>query len=105
MTTTTKLERDAVAADPKHYTVEAENDLVRVVRIRYGGREKSVMHKHRRGVGVFLTDADFMFSFPDGRVERVEAKKGDFLNFDEPWEHNSENNTDRDFEAIYIEVK
>jgi len=105
MATTTRLERDAVTVDPKHYTVEAENDTVRVVRIRYGGREKSVMHQHERGVGVFLTDADFTFTFPDGRVEHVQAKRGDFMNFEEPWEHNSENNTDRDFEAIYIGVK
>jgi hypothetical protein len=32
------VERDAVQADPKHYTVEAEDDRVRVLRIRYGGR-------------------------------------------------------------------
>jgi hypothetical protein len=105
MATTTKLDRDAVALDPKHYKVEAENDTVRVVRIRYGGGEGSVMHQHQRGVGVFLTDSDFMFTFPDGTVQRVHAKKGDFLNFDEPWEHNAENNLDEPFEAIYIEVK
>jgi hypothetical protein len=29
-------ERDAVQADPKHYTVEAEDDRARVLRIRYG---------------------------------------------------------------------
>jgi hypothetical protein len=105
MAPTTKLERDAVAVDPKHYTVEAENDTVRVVRIRFGGKEKSAMHQHPRGVGVFLTDADFTFRFPDGRAERVESKRGDFMNFDEPWEHAPENNTDQNFEAIYIEVK
>jgi hypothetical protein len=105
MATTTKLERDAVALDPAHYTVEAETDAIRIVRIRYDGREKSAMHQHPRGVGVFLTDSDFMFTFPDGRCERVQAKKGDFMNFDEPWEHSPENNTDEAFEAIYIEVK
>ena len=105
MATTTKLERDAVVLDPQHYTVEAENDTVRVIRVRYGSREKSVMHQHHRGISVFLTDADFMFTFSDGRVDRVHAKKGDFLSFDESWEHNAENNTDQPFEAIYVEVK
>src|SRR2546422_5729557 len=38
---------DAVKVDPKHYKVELENDRVRVVRITYGPREKSVMHGHR----------------------------------------------------------
>jgi hypothetical protein len=105
MATTTKLERDAVSLDPKHYTVEADTDTVRIVRIRYGSGERSMMHQHARGVGVFLTDGDFTFKFPDGRSERVLAKKGDFMNFDEPWEHDPVNNTDQPFEAIYIEVK
>ncbi|HEY6327361.1 MAG TPA: hypothetical protein VIW73_12725 [Candidatus Cybelea sp.] len=105
MGTTTKLERDAVSVDPKHYTVEADTDTIRIVRIRYGGREKSGMHQHARGVGVFLTDADFTFTWPDGRAERVQAKKGDYLNFDDTWEHEPENNTDQPFEAIYIEIK
>jgi quercetin dioxygenase-like cupin family protein len=105
MPTTTRLERDAVVLDPKHYKVETETDTVRVVRIRYGAREKSVMHQHQPGIGVFLTDGDFMFTYPDGRVDRIHAKKGDFLSFDEPWEHNAENNMDEPFEAIYVEVK
>ena len=33
---------DAVKADPAHYKVEAENDLVRVC-VKYGPGEKSVM--------------------------------------------------------------
>jgi hypothetical protein len=28
--------RDAVTADPQHYTVEVENEQVRVLRVRYG---------------------------------------------------------------------
>ncbi|HVR45863.1 MAG TPA: hypothetical protein VMT95_04420 [Candidatus Binatia bacterium] len=105
MATTTKLERDAVSLDPKHYTVEADTDTVRIVRIRYGSGEQSVMHQHGRGVGIFLTDGDFTFKFSDGRAERVVSKKGDFINFDEPWEHNPVNNSNQPFEPIYIEVK
>ena len=36
---------DPVHVDSKHYTVEAENDRVRVLRVKYGPREKSVMHR------------------------------------------------------------
>jgi hypothetical protein len=36
---------DPVKVDPKHYKVEFENDRVRVLRIRYGAGEKSVMHR------------------------------------------------------------
>jgi zona occludens toxin (predicted ATPase) len=105
MTTATQLERDAVTLDPKHYSVEAENDDVRIVRIRYGPKEKSVMHQHRRGVGIFLTDGDHMFTFPDGKTERVSAKRGEFLIFEEPWEHLPESLSDSDFEAVYVELK
>ena len=37
---------DAVAADPKHYSVSFENDVVRFLRVKYGPGEKSVMHRH-----------------------------------------------------------
>src|SRR2546425_6701271 len=63
---------DAVKVDPKHYKVELENDRVRVVRITYGPREKSVMHGHRPGVVLFLTDAHYRFTYPDGKTERSE---------------------------------
>lgn len=47
---------DPVKVDPKHYKVEFENDRVRVVRIKYKAREKSVMHSHPESIAVFLTD-------------------------------------------------
>jgi len=50
------FERDPVKLDAKHYKVELENDRVRVVRIRYAGHEKSVMHGHPASVAVFLAD-------------------------------------------------
>jgi len=36
---TVTIGEDAVIADPQHYTVEFENDKVRVIRIKYGPRE------------------------------------------------------------------
>jgi quercetin dioxygenase-like cupin family protein len=105
MATATKLERDPVTVDPKHYTVESETDAFRVVRIRYGPREKSVMHQHPPGVGVFLTDGDFTFAYPDGRVEQIKAKRGEILCFEETWEHNPQSNADTPFEAVYVEVR
>jgi hypothetical protein len=38
------MAQDPVHVDPRHYTVEFENDQVRGLRIRYGPHEKSVMH-------------------------------------------------------------
>ncbi len=46
--------QDPVKVDPKHYQVVLENAQVRVLHIRYGPHEKSVMHRHPAGVAVFL---------------------------------------------------
>ena len=48
---------DPVKVDPKLYKVEFENDRVRVLRIKYGATEKSVMHSHPESIAVFLTEA------------------------------------------------
>jgi hypothetical protein len=99
------LERDAVKLDSKHYKVELENERVRVVRIRYGGREKSVMHQHPPGIGLFLTDANFKFRYPDGKSENISVKAGEYLWFGEVWEHDPENLSDNNAEVIYVELK
>jgi hypothetical protein len=99
------FERDPVKLDSKHYKVELENDRVRIVRIRYDGREKSVMHQHAPGVAVFLTDASFIFRYPDGKSENISAKAGEYLWLGEVWEHDPENLSDKTAEIIYVELK
>ena len=99
------MAQDPVAVDPKHYSKELENDRVQVVRIRYGPRERSVMHEHPPGIVVFLTDAEFKFTYPDGRTENIHGKAGEFLSFEERWEHLPENLSDKGFEAVYIGLK
>jgi quercetin dioxygenase-like cupin family protein len=61
--------KDPVKVDPKHYKVEFEDEKVRVLRIKYGPHEKSVMHGHPASVSVFLTDAKARFTYPDGKKE------------------------------------
>lgn len=95
---------DPVQLDAKHYTVEAENDRVRVVRVRYGPREKSTMHGHPATIAVFLTDARFKFTYPDGRSEEIAASAGQVMSMD-AFVHDPENLTDRPFEGILIELK
>jgi hypothetical protein len=95
---------DSVTADPKHYKVEFENDHVRVVRARYGPREKSVMHSRPELVCTFLTDCRFKFTYPDGKTEDIYAKVGDILPH-EAFEHLPENVSDKPFEAILVELK
>ena len=67
---------DAVTADPKHYSVSFENDVVRFVRAKYGPGEKSVMHRHLPGCVIFLTDQTFNFTTPDGATEPASVPAG-----------------------------
>lgn len=57
---------DPVVVDPDHYTAEFENDKVRILRIKYGAGEASVMHYHPESVAVFLTDHQVEMELPDG---------------------------------------
>ncbi len=95
---------DPVVVDPKHYTVEIENEKVRVLRITYGAHEKSVMHGHPSSVAVFLTDANFRFTLPDGKTEEPKAKAGEIM-WAPAGEHLPENLSDGRFEAILVELK
>jgi hypothetical protein len=48
---------DAVTADAKHYTVEFENDIVRVLRVRLGAGESAPRHAHSAYCAIELTDS------------------------------------------------
>jgi hypothetical protein len=67
---------DAVTADPKHYRVSFENDVVRFLRVNYGPGEKSPMHRHLPGCVVYLTDQTFNFTVPDGTSGRESVEAG-----------------------------
>ncbi len=96
--------KDPTKVDPKHYSVEFENDKVRVLRIKYGPGEKSVMHGHPALIGVFLTDGQVRFTYPDGKTEDVTTKAGQVMHFDAV-EHDPENLSSKPFEVIGIELK
>jgi hypothetical protein len=96
--------QDPVHVDSSHYTVELEDEKVRVVRVKYGPHEKSVMHGHPALVGMMLTDCNIRFSYPDGRTEEINAAAGTVLKFP-AHEHLPENLSDQAFEAIIVELK
>jgi quercetin dioxygenase-like cupin family protein len=98
------LAQDAVKADSKHYKVESENKRVRVLRIKYGPHEKSVMHSHPDAVVIFLTDGRMKFTFADGKTEERDMKAGQTM-FTPAVRHLPENISDSDMEAILVEVK
>ena len=96
--------QDAVKVDPKHYKVEFENDQVRVLRITYGPREKSVMHEHPPNVAVFLTDIHSRFTLPDGKTADANPKAGS-TQWDAGGKHLPENLGDKPFELVLVELK
>ncbi len=95
---------NAVIADPAHYTVEFENDKVRVIRARYGPGEHSPAHEHRAGVGVDLTDGHFRVTLADGSELISKTKAGD-VNWFRAGQHSADNLNDTPYEAVYIEIK
>ena len=95
---------DPVQVDAAHYTVEAENDRMRVVRVKYGPLEKSVMHGHPASAIVALTGGRFKFTYPDGRSEEIAMTPGQVVTMD-AFVHDPENVTDQYFEGILIELK
>jgi quercetin dioxygenase-like cupin family protein len=95
---------DPVKVDPRHYKVEFENERVRVVRIKYGPGEKSVMHSHPEAIAVFLTDTNHRFTYPDGRTEDIKANAGTVQHMD-AFTHLPENLSKTAFEVIAIELK
>lgn len=95
---------DPVRVDSKHYTVELENNQVRVLRIRYGPREVSIMHRHPAAVAVFLSDAHARFTFPDGKTEEQTVRAGDVAAYP-AGDHLPENLSDHPLEVVLVELK
>ena len=95
---------DPVRVDPQHYKVELENERVRVVRVKYGPGEKSVMHSHPETIAVFLTEAHNKFTYPDGRSEDINANAG-MVQHMEAFTHLPENTSKTPFEVVLIELK
>lgn len=95
---------DPVVVDSKHYKVEFENDRVRVLRIKYGPGEKSVMHSHPESIAVFLTDAHGKFTYPDGNTDDINATAGTVQHMD-AHTHLPESTSKTPFEIIAVELK
>ena len=98
------LAQDPVKVDAKHYKVEFENSRVRVLRIKYGPHEKSVMHRHPNAVAIFVTDANGKFTFPNGKTQDINSKAG-ATQWTPGGLHLPENTSDQPFEVILVELK
>jgi quercetin dioxygenase-like cupin family protein len=98
------MAQDPTKVDAKHYKVEFENDQVRILRITYGPKEKSVMHEHPNAVAVFLTDGKAKFTSPDGKAQDAPIKAGT-AQFTPAGKHLPENVGDKPFELVLVEMK
>lgn len=96
--------QDPAKVDAKHYKVEFENDQVRVLRISYAPKEKSVMHEHPNAVAVFLTDGKVKFGKPDGKSQDADVKAGT-AQWSPGGKHLPENVGDKPFEVVLVELK
>ncbi len=83
---------DPLKADPKHYSLEFENDQVRVLRVRFGPHEKGVLHEHSLNhIVVYLND-------------QARGKAGE-VRLDDPMTHTEENHLDDPVERIAVDLK
>jgi hypothetical protein len=83
---------DPLKVDPTHYTLEFENNQVRVLRVRFGPHEEGVRHEHvLNHIVVYLND-------------QARGKAGD-VRLDEPMTHNEQNPLDHAVERIAVDLK
>ena len=64
--------QDAITADPRHYSVEFENDIVRVLRVRLGAGDSTPAHSHSAYCAIEITDS----SLKEGNGPTTESKAG-----------------------------
>ena len=91
---------DPVAVDPSHYSVQFENDAIRIIRIKVPGGVKSPMHAHHAYCIVEIRD--MVTPTADGNT--TEVKAGD-ASCGDAMAHASQNNAKTLNEAITIEFK
>jgi len=86
----TKL--DPTVVDPKHYTVDFENEQVRVLRIHFGAHEKGAEHEHILNRVVFYVNDQAGAKADDVRMAGAAT-------------HTEQNNTDNPADRIAVELK
>ncbi len=77
---------------------------MRVLRIKYGPGEKSVMHGHPASVAVFLTDGRVKMTSADGTTSLMEMTKGQTVYLG-PHNHLPETTGAGGIELILVELK
>jgi hypothetical protein len=92
---------DAVTADAKHYTVEFENDIVRVLRVKIGAGEAAPAHAHPAYCAVEITDS----SLREGSGGQVSNSKAGQVFCGDALSHGPTNVGKAVAESIVVEFK
>ena len=100
----TRQGNDAVAEDPAHYALVFENERARVLRVKMGPKEKSVMHGHPDHVAVLLTPTKTLMTLPGG-ASFVAVNKAGAVVQGPAGEHMPQNLLDEVTEVVVIEPK
>jgi quercetin dioxygenase-like cupin family protein len=98
------MSQDAVKVAPDIYKVLLENDAVRVLEVRMKQGAKSEMHSHPRSVAIVLNDQRLKFTFPNGKSDVVDFKRGQAVWLD-ALSHTVENTGTEDVDAVVVELK
>jgi hypothetical protein len=77
---------------------------VRILRIKYGPGEKSVMHEHPASVAVLLTEHNMRMHAPDGTSEDDVGSAGE-ARWADAGVHQPENLSDGPLEVVLVELK
>lgn len=85
-------------------TIALAQEPVRVLRVKVGAGEKSIMHRHPDAVTIFMTDVNGKFTFPNAPTQDRSRKAGDVL-WTPAITHQPENVGDQPFEIILVELK
>lgn len=96
--------QDPVKVAPEVYSVQLENDRVRVLDIHFKRGGKSTTHSHPAYVGVALSPCKVRFTLPDGKKEEAEVKFGGVF-WSAPTTHSVEHVGSRECHALAIELK
>ena len=95
---------DAVKVAPDSYKVVLENDQVRVLEVRIKQGAKSEMHSHPKSVAICLNDQRLKFTFPNGKTEDTDLKRGQAVWLD-GLSHAVENVGTEDVSSMVVELK
>ena len=95
---------DAVKVAPDSYKVVLENDAVRVLEVRIKQGAKVEMHSHPKSVALCLNDQRLKFTFPNGKSEDADLKRGQAVWLD-GLSHAVENIGTEDVSSVIVELK